>query len=158
MSKKSNSSSSTTYQNNDRRVVADGFGVGLSGDGNALSYDVALSTSTNTTINTLDGGAIKESADVVKAALQTVQKADAVAGEGFGKVVSLASDSFGRLIDLAGDVLDGGATALERSQELTAQAYRESVETRQATIDNKTIATIAVAGAVAFIGYGAMKK
>lgn len=146
MGSKSKSSSSTTYQNTDKRVVADGGGVGLSGDGNAVS------------INMMDGGAIAASADVVKAALQTIEKADATAGEGFESTLRLASDSFGRLVDLAGEVLGGGASALERSQELTAQAYRESVETRQATIDNKTIATIAIAGAAAFVGYGMMKK
>lgn len=146
MGSKSKSSSATTYNNTDKRVVADGGGVGLSGDGNAVS------------INMMDGGAIAASADVVKAALQTIQKADATNNEGFESTLRLASDSFGRLVDLAGEVLGGGASALERSQELTAQAYRESVETRQATIDNKTISTIAIAGAVAFIGYGMMKK
>lgn len=146
MGSKSKSSSSTTYQNTDKRVVADGGGVGLSGDRNTVS------------INMLDEGAIAASADVVKAALQTIEKADATAGEGLESTIRLASDSFARLVNLAGDVLGGGATALERSQELTAQAYRESVETRQATIDNKTISTIAIAGAIAFIGYGMMKK
>lgn len=150
MSKKSNSSSSTSYQNNDKRVVADGFGVGLSGDGNALNYSVNMTTT--------DAGAIKESADVVRAALKTIERTDATNAEGFDSVVSLAGDSFSKLVSLAGDVLGGGAAALERSQELTAQAYRESVETRQATIDNKTIATIAIAGAAAVIGYGALKK
>lgn len=146
MGSKSKSSSATTYQNTDKRVIADGGGVGLSGDGNAVS------------INMMDGGAIAASADVVKAALQTIEKADATAGEGFESTLRLASDSFARLVDLAGDVLGGGASALERSQELTAQAYRESVETRQATIDNKTISTIAIAAAVGFVGYGMMKK
>lgn len=154
MGSKSKSSSATTYQNTDKRVIADGGGFGLSGDGNAIS----TSSTSYTTVNALDGGAIKQSADVVKAALQTISKADATAGEGFETMLRTASDSFGRLVDLAGDVLGGGATALERSQELTAQAYRESVETRQATIDNKTIATIAIAGAAAFVGYGMMKK
>lgn len=133
----SKSASTTTYSNTDKRIVADGFGVGVSGDGNAVNYNVQM----------LDGGAIAASADVVRSALQTVEKADAVNGEGFGK-----------LLELAGDVLAGGATALERSQELTAQAYRESVETRQATIDNKTITVIAIAGAVAAVAYGASKK
>lgn len=133
----SKSSSTTTYENTDKRIVADGFGVGLSGDGNAVNYSVQM----------LDGGAVKQSADVVKAALRTVEKADAVQGEGFNK-----------LLELAGDVLAGGATALERSQELTAQAYRESVETRQATIDNKTITVIAIAGAVAAVAYGASRQ
>lgn len=146
MGSKSKSSSATTYQNTDKRVVADGGGVGLSGDGNAVS------------INMMDGGAIAASADVVKAALQTIEKADATAGEGFESTLRLASDSFTRLVDLAGDVLGGGASALERSQELTAQAYRESVETRQATIDNKTITVIAIAGAVAAVAYGASKR
>lgn len=146
MGSKSKSSSATTYQSTDKRVVADGGGVGLSGDGNAVS------------INMMDGGAIAASADVVKAALQTIEKADATAGEGFESTLRLASDSFARLVDLAGDVLGGGASALERSQELTAQAYRESVETRQATIDNKTITVIAIAGAVAAVAYGASKR
>lgn len=154
MGSKSKSSSATTYQNTDKRVIADGGGFGLSGDGNAISTN----TTNTTNINALDGGAIKESADVVRAALQTIEKADATAGAGFESTLRLASESFGRLVDLAGDVLGGGASALERSQELTAQAYRESVETRQATIDNKTIATIAIAGAVAFVGYGMAKK
>lgn len=146
MGSKSKSSSATTYQNTDKRVVADGGGVGLSGDGSTVSIQV------------LDGGAIASSADVVKAALQTIEKADATAGEGLEQTIRLASDSFARLVELAGGVLDGGATALERSQELTAQAYRESVETRQATIDNKTISTIAIAATVGFIGYGMVKK
>lgn len=146
MGSKSKSSSATTYQSTDRRVVADGGGVGMSGDGNAVS------------INMMDGGAIAASADVVKAALQTIEKADATAGEGFESTLRLASDSFARLVDLAGDVLEGGASALERSQELTAQAYSESVETRQATIDNKTITVIAIAGAVAAVAYGASKR
>lgn len=154
MGSKSKSSSATTYQNTDKRVIADGGGFGLSGDGNAISTN----TTSTTHINALDGGAIKASADVVKAALKTIEKADATAGEGFESTLRLASDSFARLVDLAGDVLGGGASALERSQELTAQAYRESVETRQATIDNKTISTIAIAAAVGFVGYGMMKK
>lgn len=135
----SKSSNATTYSNTDKRVVADGFGAGVSGDGNAVNYSVRMTTT--------DAGAIKGGVDVARKALEVVQASDATAGEGFSK-----------LLDLAGALFEGGATALERSQEMTAQAYRESVETRQATIDNKTITAIAVAGAVAIIGYGAIKK
>jgi len=146
----SKNKSTTSYQAIDKRVVADNGAVAMSGDSVAMSTYMTdarqWADNSQTNVQMLDGGAIRESAEVVKSALQTIQKTDATNGEGFGK-----------LLDLAGNLFEGGATALERSQSLTADAYRQAQETKQATIDNKTIVVIAIAGAAAVIGYGAMK-
>ena len=151
--KSESKSSNGNYTSTDRRLVADNGSFGLTGDDNAVSWSSTENNalqyadhSTNIT-NTLDGGAIKSSAEVVKAALETVGNADAVSGEGFSK-----------LLDLAGELFEGGGRALERSQELTNSAYQQAVESKQGAIDNRTIAVLAMAGAAAVIGYAAVKS
>lgn len=129
-------SSTTTYENTDRRVVADGLGVGVSGDNNQTTYSVQM----------LDGGAIAQSADVVRAALETVSKADATAGDGFG-----------RLLDLAGGLFEGGAGVIEKQQAMALQTLDRALEAKTGTIDNKTIMVGVIAAAVAYAFAGAKK-
>lgn len=165
-SSKSKSSSATNYSNEDRRVVADGGSLGLSaenllgtgnlqvqGNKNKLGFTDSSTAAGNgllqgdrnaytdnrvSTINTLDGGAIRASADVVQTALATVSKGDATNGEGFT-----------RLLDLAGRLFEGAGQVVSEQQAASQAAFSQAAELRSGTVDNKTIMVVAVAGAAA---------
>ncbi len=162
---KSKTSSSSSFSNEDRRVVADGGSLGLSaenvlgagmqsgitGSKNRVNLTDASTDNSVTTLNLLDGGAIKESADVVRAALRTVEVGDATNGEGFSRLLDFA----GRLFDGAGDVISRSQSMAESAQ---AGALATASEMKTGSIDNKTIVVIAVAGAAAVAAWGMNRK
>jgi len=70
----------------------------------------------------------------------------------FANVLAQSGEkSFDKLLDTATGLFEGAASAVSRAQDQTAEAYKQAIETRQGTIDNKTITVIAVAGAAAMI-------
>jgi hypothetical protein len=77
-----------------------------------------------------------------------VEATDATAGEGFSKV-----------LDLAGSLFTKNFAALETSQQGVASAYQTAQELKGSALDNKTVALLGIAGAVAlafaFKGRGA---
>lgn len=79
-------------------------------------------------INTTDNGA-------VQAALHFAENADAVQGQGMQN-----------LIQMAGTFFDQSRQAVTHAADMTAQAYQQAADSK--TIDNRTIAVIAIAAAV----------
>lgn len=115
------SSNSTTTTSTDKRLAIES-GIGISSD----------SSTVNTTVNALD-------ANIVTKALETVSGADAVAGQGFDKLLGLADKLF-----------TGGFKSLETSQALTTAAFSQGANDTAGTLDNRTIAIVAVAAAAAW--------
>lgn len=115
----SSSSNATTTTSTDKRMVVD-QGIGISSD------------SSSVVVNALDG-------DIVKHALDTVKASDAIAGEGFGK-----------LLDLTGKVFDVGSGVIKAGQQMTADAYQTATAEKSGSIDNKTIMILGIAGAAAW--------
>lgn len=115
----SSSSNATNTTSTDKRMVVD-QGIGISSDSSSVY------------VNALDG-------DIVKAALDTVKASDAVAGEGFGK-----------LLDLTGKVFDVGSGVIKAGQQMTADAYQTATAEKSGSIDNKTIMILGIAGAAAW--------
>lgn len=115
----SSSSTATTTTSTDKRMVVD-QGIGISSDSSTVN------------VTALDG-------DIVKQALDTVKASDAVAGEGFAK-----------LLDLTGKVFDVGAGVIKSGQALTNEAYQQATSEKSGSIDNKTIMILGVAGAAAW--------
>lgn len=95
-------------------------GIGISSDSSSVY------------VNALDG-------DIVKHALDTVKASDAIAGEGFGK-----------LLDLTGKVFDVGSGVIKAGQQMTADAYQTAQAEKSGSIDNKTIMILGIAGAAAW--------
>lgn len=114
------SSTSSTTENADKRnAVQDG--IGISGDGNRLSVAIT------------DGG-------IVSRALQSVDLANANAGEGFAK-----------LIDTAGDLFNQGQGLIGQTQKAVADAYGQAQTDKAGTIDNRTLIALAAAAVVGLI-------
>lgn len=115
----SKSSSSNTTTNIDRRQVVDNGSIGISTDGSQIS------------VESLDG-------DIVKAALAVVGNADAVAGEGFDRLLSLTEKLF-----------EAGGAILDRTSE-TSLAAVEAVNTARndavGNIDQKTLIILGAVG------------
>lgn len=110
------SSTSSTTENADKRnAVQDG--IGISGDSNRLSVAIT------------DGG-------IVSRALQSVDLANANAGEGFAK-----------LIETAGDIFDRGQGLIGQTQKAVADAYGQAQTDKAGTIDNRTLIALAAAAA-----------
>lgn len=123
----SSSSNTTTTNTTDKRMVVD-TGVGVSTEHSTVN------------VTTLDAG-------IVNKALDTVAAADATAGEGFGKLLTLAD----KLFDAGGKLVENtSATALQAVD--AANTARNDAEGR---IDQKTILILAAAGVAAAY---AMKK
>lgn len=139
-----NSSSTTqnTTNNYDKRVAVDS-GFGLSGDGNSVSI-------------------MNNNAEVVARALDSVDKNNAIYGEGFtnlldtsnsqfGKVINANQSSFSQLLDKATQMFNTSESLIGQTQKSVADAYNQAQTTAKGTIDNKTIIVLAVAGAVALV-------
>ncbi len=122
----SSSSASTQETNNfdQRNAVQDG--IGLSGSsGNAVTLN-----NTNTT-NITDGG-------IVTKALDSINLNNATNAEGFESLLSAAESLWQR-----------GEKLIGQTQQSVADAYMTAQTEAKGTLDNRTIAVIAVAGAAA---------
>lgn len=112
----------TTTQNTDKRIAIQD-GIGISSDSSTVN------------VQALDG-------QIVSKALDTVAAADATAGDGFNKLLSLADK-----------IISGAGTVVQSSQDTTLKQI-ESINAAAADsrgqIDQKTMIVIAVAGAAAY--------
>lgn len=137
------SSSSTTTQNIDKRIAVGDGGIGASADNSTV------------TINSTDGG-------LVARALDSVDRGNAINGEGFTalldasssnfeQVVGANSDGFSQLIDTASRLFTQGENLIGQTQKSVADAYSQAQNEKAGTIDNKTIIVLAVAGAAALV-------
>ncbi|HJV24565.1 MAG TPA: hypothetical protein VJ673_02715 [Aromatoleum sp.] len=152
-SSNSKSSAATTYSNADNRGVADGGSTlsTLSASGqksNAAGAGAILvpgdrnliSTNTTTNYQTIDAGSVQMAGDTISKALDVVAGADATAGDGFERVITLA-----------GDMMDAGRQMVADTQQAALSAYSQATTEKAGTIDNKTIIVLGIAGAaVAF--------
>jgi len=120
---KSSSSSATTTTNTDKRIAVES-GIGISSD------------SSTVTVEALDGA-------IVQKALDTVQAADATAGQGFSQLLGLAD----KLFTGAGEVISSTQNASLKQLETLNTAANDS----KGTIDQKTMIVLAVAGAAAIV-------
>lgn len=122
---KSSSKSSSTTTNVDKRIAVE-TGIGISSDGSTIN------------VQALDG-------EIVKQALETVQTADATAGEGFSQLLTLADKLF-----------TAGGEIITKTQDTTL-AQLETINTaandQKGSIDQKTMIVlgIATAGAIAYV-------
>lgn len=155
-SSKSSSASTSNVSALDKRLAVDS-GVGISNDINgaqALDQGIALNiTSSNSGKNSWSQGPTinirSESLDddVVFAALGTVEKANALAGQSLDDVLMMANNVFSR-----------GADITQRAMEQTGAAYDLLLERKQeadlqesGALDNRTVVLLAVAGLAAVV-------
>jgi len=115
---KSSSATTTTTNNVDRRLVVDG-GIGISSDSSTIYVDA------------LDG-------DIVNKALDFAAGADAIAGEGFMRLLKLTE----RLFDAGGEMLDKTSDNAMRAVEAVQTAKNDA----QGSIDQKTMVILAAVG------------
>ncbi len=76
---------------------------------------------------------------------------DASNKSSFSDLLSTSFDMFDRSYDVLENLTEKSYTSAANTQELTAQAYQTATAEKSGSIDNKTIAIIAVAGAAAFV-------
>lgn len=126
----SSSSNATTTTSTDKRMVVD-QGIGISSDSSSVY------------VNALDG-------DIVKHALDTVRASDAVAGQGYSKLLDTSNDAFSKVLNLTGKVFDAGVGVIKAGQQMTADAYQTATAEKSGSIDNKTIMILGIAGAAAW--------
>ena len=169
----SKSSSTTNTTVTDKRMVVDG-GWGITADGSTVGLSSTNNTSTsvsnsgntststyfkdtgNTTnnITTIDAG-------VVKAALDFATGADAVAGDGYEKLLDTTKDvtvsgsnAFNRVIDLADKLFSTSSGILGKTADATlaqVSALNTAQNDDKGAIDQKTIIVLGIAGAVALV-------
>lgn len=120
----SSASASTTYNTDKRIAVGDG-GIGLSADNSQVSLSI-LET---------DGGAVDR-------ALQTVDLSNAIAGEGYSKLIDASRDLFTQSQGLIG-----------QTQKSVADAWGQAQSEAKGSIDNRTITVLAVAGVAALFAF-----
>jgi hypothetical protein len=113
------SSKSSSTNNYEANPVTTDEGIGVSARNSTVSVSV------------LDGG-------VVGRALDSVDKANATAGEGFAA-----------LLDAANGLFDRGQSLIGQTQSAVADAYSQARTDTAGTIDNRTIIVLAIAGAAA---------
>lgn len=111
------SSSSTSTTNVDKRMAVGDGGIGASAENSSVS------------ISSVDSA-------IVARALDSVDVAGAANGEGFSALLNAADKLFNR-----------GQNLIGQTQQAVADAYGQAQTSKQATIDNKTIVVLAVAGA-----------
>lgn len=81
------------------------------------------------TLNVTDGGAVQSALD-------------------FGKEVNaVAGSNYDKLLDVATGLFQGAASAVSKAQDQTAAAYQTAVTEKSGSVDNKTIAIVALAAA-----------
>lgn len=144
----SSSSSSKQETNNYDQRVAVQDGIGFSGSSNN-----ALTLNTSTTNNITDGGMVSRGLDSVDSAIKRLTASQE-------NTVSRALDSininnatnaegFNSLLGAAQSLWTKGESLIGQTQKSVADAYSQAQTEAKGTIDNRTIAIIAVAGAAA---------
>lgn len=123
----SQSQSQTTTNNTEDKRVAVQSGVGVS------------STEATINVTSLDAGAIN-------GALQLVAQSDALASQNYRDILGVTAKLF-----------DAAIGTVDKVNQSTGNAYQTATNEKAGSIDNKTIAIIAVAGAAAF-AFSRMKK
>lgn len=108
------SSSANTTNNIDKRLALSQGAIGASGD--------------NNTITVTDSG-------IVSRALDTVDKSNAIQGEGLDSLIKAGQDLFNQSQNLIG-----------QTQKSVADAYEQANLNAKGAIDNRTIIVLAVAG------------
>lgn len=128
------SSSSSTTNNFDHRVVADGGSVGLSGN--------------NSVFNVTDDGITARALDSVDKNFKLVSDS---AGAGFAALLDTTQSMFEKQSEQA--------TAMAGTVEKNVlDAYRNAASDATGTIDNKTIIALAVAAVVAVVFINMRRK
>lgn len=128
------SSSSSTTNNFDHRVVADGGSVGLSGN--------------NSVFNVTDDGITARALDSVDKNFKLVSDS---AGAGFAALLDTTQSMFAKQSEQA--------TAMAGTVEKNVMdAYRNAASDATGTIDNKTIIALAVAAVVAVVFINMRRK
>ena len=128
------SSSSSTTNNFDHRVVADGGSVGLSGN--------------NSVFNVTDAGITSRALDSVDKNFKLVSDS---AGAGFAALLDATQSMFEKQSEQA--------TAMAGTVEKNVlDAYRNAASDATGTIDNKTIIALAVAAVVAVVFINMRRK
>lgn len=124
------SSSSSTTTNVDKRMAVGDSAIGASAENSTV------------TINSVDGA-------IVTRALDTVDNTSVISAHGFDALLNAADKLFSK-----------GQGLIGQTQQAVAQAYQQAQETKQATIDNKTIVVlgVAVAATVAAVAYAKRKS
>lgn len=117
----SSSSNQTITETTDKRMVVD-TGIGISSDSSTIS------------VQALDAG-------IVNKALETVAAADATAGEGFTKLLTLAD----KLFDAGGELIENTSGTAMQAVQMASSAQNDA----QGKIDQKTILILAAAGVAA---------
>lgn len=130
----SNSASSATY-NYDQRVVADGGGIGLSGNSSTFN------------VNVLDGGVVNKAIDSLNTNFKLVNDG---AGEGYASLLGLTE----RLFDKSAAQQSSMASLVNKS---VLDAYGQASGDAKGTIDNRTLITLAIAAAVV-VGFVYMRR
>lgn len=115
------SSSSNSTSNRDQRLAVGDGGAGVSGDNSSIGI---------TTTNYSTDGAI------VGRALDSVDSANATAGQGFTQLLASADKLFAR-----------GESLIGTTQKSVQDAYLSASTDAKGAIDQKTIIVLAVAGA-----------
>lgn len=113
------SSSANTTSNTDKRLAVGDGGAGISGDNSSI------------VINSTDGA-------IVSRALDSVDSANAVAGDGFTQLLSAADKLFAK-----------GESLIKTTQDSVSDAYLKAATEGKGTLDNKTIIVLAAVGAAA---------
>jgi hypothetical protein len=115
------SSKSSSTQNYEANPVTTDEGIGIS------------ARSSNVSVNVLDGG-------VVSRALDSVDKASAIGGQGFAA-----------LLDAANGLFDRGQALIGQTQTAVADAYGQARTDTAGTIDNRTMIVLAMAAVAAVV-------
>lgn len=156
LSSSSNKQSSWSLtENQDKRTVADGgsavnsFDRSKVADGNATILDLsgayAYKGNNIVSVNMTDGGAVRAALDF---AGRTV---DAVAGDGFERLLTLAGDLFAGQQEAQSEQMAGIAAAYNDASGRVAQAYAQADADKSGAIDNRTMIVLAVVAGIAVI-------
>lgn len=113
------SRSENTTSNIDKRLAVGDGAAGISGDNSSI------------VINSTDGA-------IVSRALDSVDSANAVAGDGFTQLLSAADKLFAK-----------GESLIKTTQDSVSDAYLKAATEGKGTLDNKTIVILAAVGAAA---------
>lgn len=145
----SSQTSSSTTQYQDGRIVADGGGIGVSGDGSSAYMSSQSDSHNQTTVNVTDGGAF----DVANNAIQAIQKMGETAA---------ASNSAGLdgILGFGKELLSitkNEQEMISKTQQGVEAAYKTaaSISTGQ---ENIVKVGLVVAGVVGFVALSSMAR
>jgi hypothetical protein len=176
----SNTTNTLTTNTDSRMAIGEG-GLGISGSGSnayitttntqnnvdpgalrSMELSLAASKESNkqalAAMEAASQAAAQQAAAASAAAAQTASdafgfasKADASNKSGFSNLLSTSFDMFDRSYDVLETLSKGQFETTANTQALTAAAYQTATAEKAGSIDNKTIAIIAVAGAAAIV-------